>query len=99
MGPSPMISVLIGVIVAIIAFIAGYIVRKSSAEKAIGSAEQQAKNILLDAESKSDTIRKEIEIEAKEEAHKMRSDVEKKSATDVTKYSVRKRDLSRRKSL
>ena len=77
MGPSPMISVLIGVIVAIIAFIAGYIVRKSSAEKAIGSAEQQAKNILLDAESKSDTIRKEIEIEAKEEAHKMRSDVEK----------------------
>ena len=77
MGPSPMISVLIGVIVAIVAFVAGYIVRKSSAEKAIGSAEQQAKNIVLDAESKSETIRKEIEIEAKEEAHKMRSDVEK----------------------
>ena len=77
MGPSPMVSVLIGVIVAIVAFVAGYIVRKSSAEKAIGSAEQQAKNIVLDAESKSDTIKKEIEIEAKEEAHRMRSEVEK----------------------
>ncbi len=77
MGPSPMVSVLIGVIVAIVAFVAGYIVRKSSAEKAIGSAEQQAKNIVLDAESKSETIKKEIEIEAKEEAHRMRSEVEK----------------------
>ena len=77
MGPSPMVSVLIGVIVAIVAFVAGYIVRKSSAEKAIGSAEQQAKNIVLDAENKSETIKKEIEIEAKEEAHRMRSEVEK----------------------
>ena len=77
MGPNPMATVLIGVIVAVIAFVAGYIVRKSSAEKAIGSAEQQAKNIVLDAESKSETIKKEIEIEAKEEAHRMRSEVEK----------------------
>ena len=77
MGPNPMISVLLGVVVAIVAFIAGYIVRKSSAEKAIGSAEQQAKNIVLDAENKSETIKKEIEIEAKEEAHRMRSEVEK----------------------
>ncbi len=77
MGPNPMATVLIGVIVAVIAFVAGYIVRKSSAEKAIGSAEQQAKNIVLDAENKSETIKKEIEIEAKEEAHKMRSEVEK----------------------
>ena len=76
-GPNPMATVLIGVIVAVIAFVAGYIVRKSSAEKAIGSAEQQAKNIVLDAENKSETIKKEIEIEAKEEAHKMRSEVEK----------------------
>lgn len=77
MGPNPMATVLIGVIVAVVAFIAGYIVRKSSAEKAIGSAEQQAKNIVLDAENKSETIKKEIEIEAKEEAHRLRSEVEK----------------------
>ena len=77
MVPNPMASVLIGVILAIVAFVAGYIVRKSSAEKAIGSAEQQAKNLILDAENKSETIRKEIEIEAKEEAHKMRTEADK----------------------
>ena len=55
----------------------GYIIRKTIGEKAIGSAEQKAKNLILDAENKSETIKKEITIEAKEEAHRMRSDVEK----------------------
>ena len=55
----------------------GYIFRKNVGEKAIGSAEQKAKNIILDAENKSETIKKEITIEAKEEAHRMRSEVER----------------------
>lgn len=46
-------------------------------EKAIGSAEQKARNIILDAENRSETIKKEITIEAKEEAHRMRSEVER----------------------
>ena len=46
-------------------------------EKAIGSAEQRASNIILDAENQAETIKKEITIEAKEEAHRMRSDVER----------------------
>ncbi len=58
-------------------FLAGYIIRKSVSEKAIGSAEQRASNIILDAENQAETIRKEITIEAKEEAHRMRSDVER----------------------
>lgn len=55
----------------------GYIFRKNVGEKAIGSAEQKAKNIILDAENRSETIKKEITIEAKEEAHRMRSEVER----------------------
>lgn len=46
-------------------------------EKAIGSAEQKARNMILDAENRSETIKKEITIEAKEEAHRMRSEVER----------------------
>lgn len=46
-------------------------------EKAIGSAEQKAKNLILDAENRSETIKKEITLEAKEEAHRMRSEVER----------------------
>ena len=55
----------------------GYIFRKTVGERAIGSAEQRARNIILDAEIRSETIKKEITIEAKEEAHRMRSEVER----------------------
>lgn len=61
----------------IIGILAGYIARKSVGEKAIGSAEQRASNIILDAENQAETIKKEITIEAKEDAHRMRSDVER----------------------
>lgn len=55
----------------------GYIFRKNVGEKAIGSAEQKAKNLILDAESRSETIRKEIELEAKEEAHRVKQEADK----------------------
>lgn len=62
---------------AAIGLLVGYIFRKTVGEKAIGSAEQKAKNMILDAENKAETIKKEITIEAKEEAHRMRSEVER----------------------
>ncbi len=60
-----------------IGVLVGYIIRKTTAEKTIGSAEMKAKNLILDAEHKSETIKKEITLEAKEEAHKLRSDAER----------------------
>lgn len=75
------IELLIKIIIAIVALafgaLVGYIFRKTVGEKAIGSAEQKAKNMILDAENRSETIKKEIVLEAKEEAHRMRSDVER----------------------
>lgn len=75
------INVIIAVIIALVALaigiLVGYIIRKSVGEKAIGSAEQKARNLILDAENKSETIKKEITLEAKEEAHKMRSEIER----------------------
>ena len=61
----------------IVGALIGYIYRKNVGEKAIGSAEQKAKNLILDAENKSETLRKESILEAKEEAHRLRSDAEK----------------------
>ena len=55
----------------------GYIYRKNVGEKAIGSAEQMAKNLILDAENKSETMKKEAILEAKEEAHRLRSEAER----------------------
>ncbi|MBR5315792.1 MAG: ribonuclease Y [Firmicutes bacterium] len=74
---SPIVWIVIVVAVGAICTLAGYIIRKNIGEKAIGSAEQKARNMILDAQNKSETIKKEITLEAKEEAHRMRTDVER----------------------
>jgi ribonuclease Y len=75
---APFVVTIITAVFAIaIGTIIGYIYRKNIGEKAIGSAEQKARNLILDAENKSETIKKEAAIEAKEEAHRIRSDAEK----------------------
>lgn len=75
------ISILTAIVLIIVSIalglLIGYIIRKNVGEKAIGSAEQLAKNLVLDAENKAETIKKEITIEAKEEAHRLRSEVER----------------------
>jgi ribonuclease Y len=52
----------------------GYVIRKNVAERTIGSAEQSAKNIILDAENRSEAMKKELVVEAKEEAHRLREE-------------------------
>ncbi|NLY70304.1 MAG: ribonuclease Y [Clostridiales bacterium] len=71
------IRIIIAIVALLLGLLIGYIFRKTVGEKAIGSAEQRAKNLLLDAENKAETIKKEITIEAKEEAHRIRSAVER----------------------
>ncbi|MEY8364104.1 ribonuclease Y [Anaerovoracaceae bacterium 41-7] len=76
---SPIIWIIICVAVLALGILVGYILRKNIGEKAIGSAEQKARNLILDAENKSETIKKEITLEAKEEAHRMRTDIEREA--------------------
>ena len=70
-------TVIVALICLLVGILAGYIVRKNVSERTIGSAEQTAKNLILDAEKEAKTIKKEISIEAKEEAQKLRSDVDR----------------------
>jgi ribonuclease Y len=60
-----------------IGILAGYIIRKNVGEKAIGSAETKAKNIVLDAEAQSETIKKEVALKAQEEAIRYKNEAEK----------------------
>ena len=71
------LKIVIAVVALAIGALIGYIYRKNVGEKAIGSAEQKAKNLILDAENKSETMKKEAILEAKEEAHRLRSDAER----------------------
>ncbi len=70
-------EIIIAVVALAIGALIGYIYRKNVGEKAIGSAEQKARNLILDAENKSETMRKEAILEAKEEAHRLRSEAER----------------------
>ncbi len=71
------IMILIAVVALAIGVGAGVVLRKNIGEKAIGSAEQEAKNIVLDAKHKAETIKKEYKLEAQEEALKLKNDIEK----------------------
>lgn len=70
------VVIIIAAIAILIGAFIGYIYRKNVGEKAIGSAEQMAKNLILDAENKSEGIKKEAQKEAKDEARRIRSEAE-----------------------
>ena len=57
----------------------GYLVRKNVAESKIATAEEQAIRIVQDAEQAGDAKRKEIMMEAKEEIHRLRSEMEREN--------------------
>jgi ribonuclease Y len=70
--------------------------RKRAAEAQIGSAEEQAKKIVADAEEKGETKKKEALLEAKEEIHRQRSDFEKESKERRSELSRQERSVSQK---
>ncbi|MBQ1384563.1 MAG: ribonuclease Y [Firmicutes bacterium] len=71
------IPVAVGIVCLLVGILVGYIIRKNNAEKTIGSAEIQAKNLILDAENRSEAIRKETLADARQEAHQIKADAER----------------------
>lgn len=63
-----------------IAFFFGVYYRKSKAEAAIGSAEQEAKRIVGEAVKTAEARKKEIVLEGKDEIHRLRNESEKELA-------------------
>ena len=71
-----LITMVAGIAFLIIGLLLGYSVRKRVGEKEIGSAEQKAQNIILDAESSAENLKKEKVLEAKEEVHQIKENLE-----------------------
>jgi len=91
------VTLILAVIVAVlIGAGAGYMLRKRAAEAQIGSAEEQAKKIVADAEEKGETKKKEALLEAKEEIHRQRSDFEKESKERRSELSRQERSVSQK---
>ncbi len=72
-----MLYAAVGFASLLVGILGGYIIRKNTAEKIVGSAETQAKNLILDAENRSEQIRKETLAEARQEAHQLKQEAER----------------------
>ena len=90
--PRPFIEIALALVFLLVGILVGYILRKSKAEKTIGSAETQAKNLILDAENRAEALRKELVAEAKSEAHQIKVEAEKdiKERRDDVKKTERR---------
>ncbi|MFD2682756.1 ribonuclease Y [Bacillus seohaeanensis] len=73
MEPITIIFILLGLIVGVVV---GYFIRKSIAEAKIAGAKGSAEQILEDAKRQADALKKEALLEAKDENHKLRTDME-----------------------
>ncbi|MCA0148561.1 MULTISPECIES: ribonuclease Y [Rossellomorea] len=73
MQPITIISILLGLIVGVVV---GYLIRKSIAEAKIAGAKGSAEQILEDAKREADALKKEALLEAKDENHKLRTEME-----------------------
>ena len=75
------ICIIVSVIVAgAIGVFAGITLRKNTAEKEIGSAEEEANRIVADAMKTAEAKKKEMVLEGKEEIHRFRNESEKEIA-------------------
>ncbi len=74
---SVIVGVLCAVIFGVIGFVLGQMHRKKVAEAAIGSASQEAARIVNNAINEAETKKKEAILEAKDEAHKIRTEADK----------------------
>ena len=70
-------AVLIGGAVGVFA---GITIRKNTAEKEIGSAEEEARKIVADAIKTAEAKKKEVVLEGKDEVHRFRTESEKELA-------------------
>ena len=71
------IPVVAAAVCSVIAFVLGVVYRKKIAEAEIGSAEEQAKNVVNDAVKAAENKKREILLEAKEESHALKAELEK----------------------
>ena len=85
--------VLVAVISIAVSVFGGMILRKKIAEGKIGSAEEEAKRIVLDGEKQAETKKKEALIEAKEEILRQRNESEREIKERRSEISKTERRL------
>ncbi|WP_018660196.1 ribonuclease Y [Heyndrickxia acidiproducens] len=73
----PLIWIISLLLVLIVGVVVGYFVRKSIFEAKVAAANDAAKQIVEEAKREADRLKKEALLEAKDENHKLRTDMER----------------------
>ena len=95
-----MFLILVPIVAIGVGILIGYIIRKSIAEKTIGTAEEEAKRIVENAVLEGETKKKELLIEVKEEGIKIKKENEKEYKERRSELaSLEKRLISKEENL
>ena len=93
--PTPLWIILAAVVAAAIGGYAGYIYRKSVAEKKIGRTEEYAKPLSYDAFRTADEYKTETVLEAKEEILKAKAENDREKAENEKELRERRNEVQR----
>ncbi len=99
------LQVILYILGIFVAGVIGYFVRKNIGEGKIHQAEEQAKNILVDAQRDAESTKKDLLNEAKDEIHRLRNKVtdenarRQQSLEDMEKRLLKKEETIDHKSL
>ena len=91
-----LITAIVSIIVAFVAAIVGYVLRKHVAEKKIQDAESQARHILEQAKKEALDKRREVELEAKDLLYRVRQDFERENKDRRLEISTMEKRLSQK---
>jgi len=98
--PDILLKILVYVIVAIVSLVIGYLLRRTFAEKKLGSAETQANQILQEARRAAENLKKENLFEAKEEIHAQRANFDRETRERRAEIQrIEKRNLQKEELL
>lgn len=90
------VAVVVCAVVGFAAFKAGEEHRKRVSEALLGSAEEQAKSIVSEAEKTAASKKRELKLEAKEEIQKLRADLDKEVKERRNELSRQERRLNQK---
>jgi len=76
----------------------GYFVRKTMADKEVASAENRAKTLVVDAQREAEAAKREALVEAKDEAFRLRSEVESDLKTRRQEIEKKEDRISQREA-
>ncbi len=86
------ISIIIGAVALVLGIVLGKFIFAKNTQKQVDAAEQQAQNIIKDAESRAETLKKEKQLEAKERFVQLKAEHDR----DVMQRSQKVNELENR---